>query len=345
MSRRPPPPNRRVDFSFEQRAPRPAAAPPERKKAARGTDPEGVIPVLVEGAGPLFDAVVKAVGAHPRLVAFDGRRGSASGALPAAPAEGGVLLLIDGGALERVVPRIEAALKAGWSVVGSAPALAHPWLYHPELGERLEAAAQAAGRVVLGAGLVPGLVMDRLLAVAGSAVGKVEGFEVERHETFEGAPEAWKSGFPLGGTEDDFETWSARAGAQVEGLAEACALAALGLGLDSDEVEEELAPLLADEDGELMGKRIKAGQVVGMAQSARAFDEGKEVGTLELIRAAGLDGPMDRLRIAGEAGLELSIPKGLGGLKAEAWSLVNTVPSVVAAEAGLLTVLDLPAGR
>ncbi len=38
-------------------------------------------------------------------------------------------------------------------------------------------------------------------------------------------------------------------------------------------------------------------------------------------------------------------PGGIAGDRATAWTMVNSIPALVTAEPGLLTVLDLPAGR
>ena len=129
------------------------------------------------------------------------------------------------------------------------------------------------------------------------------------------------------------------------GLAESCALAALGLGLDCDEVEEELAPVIAEEDVLDGAVKVKQGQVAGIYQQARGFSEGREVVRLELTIAVGAEPAGDVIRIEGEPKIELEVKGGVAGDVATAWAAVNAVPSVVRSEPGLLTVLDLPVGR
>ena len=145
-------------------------------------------------------------------------------------------------------------------------------------------------------------------------------------------------------TEEAFDARAERDEIGHVGLAESCALAALGLGLDCDEVEEELAPVIAEEDvpGAIP---VKAGQVAGVAQSARGFSEGREVIRLDLTIAAGAEPAGDVIRIEGEPNVELRIEGGMPGEAATAWAVVNCVPSVIRSEPGLLTVLDLPSGR
>jgi len=122
------------------------------------------------------------------------------------------------------------------------------------------------------------------------------------------------------------------------------ARAVRALGLDCDEVEEELAAVVAEED--IDGPvPVKAGQVAGITQTARAFAEGRELVRLELTIAVGAEPVGDSVKIEGEPNLELVIEGGTEGELATAWAVVNAVTSVVRAEPGVCTVLDLPVGR
>ena len=59
----------------------------------------------------------------------------------------------------------------------------------------------------------------------------------------------------------------------------------------------------------------------------------------------GADDPRDRIEIDAEPKLSMEIAGGVAGDRATANTLVNAAPRLTAAEAGLLTVLELPAGR
>jgi 2,4-diaminopentanoate dehydrogenase len=146
-------------------------------------------------------------------------------------------------------------------------------------------------------------------------------------------------------TESEFEARADREELGHMGLAESCALAALGLGLDCDEVEEELVPVIAEEEITGAAMPIPKGFVAGVFQRVRGFSEGREVICLEVTIAAGAENSGDRIRIDAEPPVELEIRGGIAGDLATAWAMVNAVPSVVRADPGLLTVLDLPTGR
>jgi len=80
-------------------------------------------------------------------------------------------------------------------------------------------------------------------------------------------------------------------------------------------------------------------------QLARAFHDGKEVANLDLTIALGAPQPRDEIELEGEPGIRVLIPGGTQGDKATCWTVVHAAPLVQGSEPGLISVLDLPAGR
>src|SRR5207245_3104540 len=87
------------------------------------------------------------------------------------------------------------------------------------------------------------------------------------------------------------------------------------------------------------------GGIVGLKQVARAFHDGKEVAVLDLTIALGAPQPRDEIELEGDPGIRILIPGGTPGDKATAWTVVHAAPLVQGSEPGLISVLDLPAGR
>jgi 2,4-diaminopentanoate dehydrogenase len=146
-------------------------------------------------------------------------------------------------------------------------------------------------------------------------------------------------------SEEVFFEQLARVGVGEVGLVESAALCALGLGLDCDDFEEEVAPVIAEEDLESGAFPVKKGRVAGIFQSAVGLQEGQERVRLELTIAVGADEPGDRIVLQAEPPLTVDIPGGVPGDRATAHLVVNAAPRLTAAQPGLLTVLELPAGR
>src|SRR5438477_12808514 len=88
-------------------------------------------------------------------------------------AQGGVVLHATGSRLDDVEGELAQALTAGLSVVSTCEELSYPWLRHPEIAERLDKLAERRKVALLGTGVNPGFVLDRLPATLGSVVGRV----------------------------------------------------------------------------------------------------------------------------------------------------------------------------
>src|SRR6266496_2989659 len=73
-----------------------------------------------------------------------------------------VSVLCTGSRLESVLPQIEEAVRSGLHVVSTCEELAYPELKHSVLAYRIDTLAKEHGVGVLGTGVNPGLVMDRL---------------------------------------------------------------------------------------------------------------------------------------------------------------------------------------
>ncbi len=93
---------------------------------------------------------------------------TASAAEAFARAKGGILLHATGSRLAQIKDQLFAACEAGLSVVSTCEELAYPFLKNADLAEELDRRAQKSGVAILGTGVNPGFVLDRLAATLGS---------------------------------------------------------------------------------------------------------------------------------------------------------------------------------
>lgn len=259
--------------------------------------------------------------------------------------KGVVLLHATGSRLPQVMEQLLDAVKQGVSVVSTCEELAFPHLKYPELADKLDRAAQRAGVAVLGTGVNPGFVLDRLVATLGQVCGPVRHVTATRVVDARTRREALQRKVGAGLSEEEFFELVDKEQLGHVGLVESAALAALGVGLDLDDYEEELTPVFAEEDITGGAFPVKKGRVAGMYQSVVGLEDGQERVRLELTIAVGADNPGDRIEIDADPKLVLEIPGGVAGDRATANAVVNAAPRLTAADAGLLTVLELPAGR
>lgn len=327
----------------------------------------GPVPVVVMGLGFIGQEIARAalqseevevIGAVDRSPSLAGRTltdvlGLPAGTFKVQPTlsqavgrrQGVVLLHATGSRLPQVADQVLEALSHGMYVVSTCEELAFPWFHHPKLAEKLDRAAQRSGTGVVGTGVNPGFVMDRLVATVGQVCGPVRHAKVTRVVDAAKRRPALQRKVGAGLTEDEFFRLVDQDGLGHVGLVESAALCALGLGLDCDDYEEELTPVFADEDLFAGAWPVKKGRVAGVHQTAVALEEGQERVRLELTIAVGVDDAGDRIELDAEPRVQLAIDGGLPGDRATANLVVHAAPRLAAAEAGLLTVLELPAGR
>jgi len=320
------------------------------------------IPVVVMGLGEIGRAIARRALAHPdlRLVgAVDPAKGLAGRPLesligaPAAGltveadpqqalqrARGGVVLHAATSSFEAALPLLRQAVEAGCSVVSTCEELAWPWLDHEAEADALDALCEQRDVAVVGTGVNPGFALDRLPAFLAQVVGEVRHVRGLRVVDLLRRRDALRRKVGVGLSEEAFHAAEEAGTVGHVGLAESAALAAAGCGLEVDEVEEELSPLLAEEEAH----GVKKGQVAGVQQVARAFQEGREVARLELIVALGVDHPRDEVELDADPPLRAVIPGGVPGELATVNAVIHAALAVTE-RCGLITVLDLPAGR
>jgi 4-hydroxy-tetrahydrodipicolinate reductase len=319
------------------------------------------IPVVVSGLGEVGGAIARAVlgsadlrlagAVDPALAgrSLDGVVGTPTGltvesdpgrALRAA--RGGVVLLSGPSRFLEALPAIEQAVRAGLSVVSPCEELAYPWLAHEPEADALDALCERNDVAVVGTGVNPGLALARLPALLSQGTGEVRRLEARRVVDLVARPEAaWRMAGAGMAHEEFLRAVEADAVGQV-GLGEAATLAALGCGLDLDEMEEEAEPVIAERD--LAGPvLVRKGDVAGIRQVARGWQDGREVVRLEVVTAVGAGEPRDEISLEADPPLRLVVPGGLPEISA-AWSVVHAASAVPMLQ-GLVTVLDLPPGR
>src|SRR5262245_16550210 len=212
----------------------------------------GPVPVVVMGLGIIGQEIARAAHASPELKlvgAVDvsptlaGRKlgdlvGNDQIAVKVAPrlpealgkTRGAVLLHATGSRLPQVMEQLLEALEHGMSVVSTCEELSFPFLKYPELAQKLERAAQKAGVTVLGAGVNPGFVMDRLVAVAGQVCGPVRRAVASRVVDARTRREALQRKIGAGLTEEEFNALAEKDLIGHVGMIESAALCSVGLG-------------------------------------------------------------------------------------------------------------------
>src|SRR5438876_1745966 len=246
--------------------------------------------------------------------------------------------------LEKVADQLIECLKAGSCVVSTCEELSYPYRTHPELAEQIDKEAKDWGVALVGTGVNPGFVMDKLAITLAAVSQRIEHAKALR------IVDASKRRLPLqkkigaGLSVEEFRARVKEGTIKHVGLPESVAMVADSLGLAVDEITETIEPKVATEKVTTEFLTVEAGQAAGVHQIARGLCGGKELIYMELQMYVGAKDPGDTITLTGHPNISLTIPGGSPGDIATASVAVNSIPVILSSPAGLRTSRDLPIG-
>lgn len=254
-----------------------------------------------------------------------------------------VVLHATGSFLAEVADQIEAVLSCGVSVVSTCEELAYPFYRHPELASRLDSLARWNEAVLLGTGVNPGFVMDKLVLTLLGGCRTVRRVRAVRVVDASKRREPLQRKIGAGLTQGAFEERRKVGSIGHVGLAESAHMIADVIGVSRDRVlTEELRPVLAEQRVVTPYFRVDTGEVAGIEQNAVITDGGTERVRLELWMFVGAKEPRDAVSIDAAPGIVMTIPGGIHGDEGTAAVIVNCAGLVAGLAPGLRTMLDVP---
>jgi hypothetical protein len=258
---------------------------------------------------------------------------------------------------------VRKILSAGIDVVGSGlGVLQYPWQVIPDKYiQRVEDAAREGDSTVFFTGVDPGFATDLLpFALAGTcqSIEQIRTMEIADYATYDGATVMFDvMGF---GNEIGDLPMLYQPGVLSIAWGTAIRQLAAGLGIEVDEIKDSVEQEPAPEDFDVAVGTIKKGTVAAVRFQIEGMVGGKPAIVVEHItRLRGdlrpdwaqpaQEGGSYRVEITGEPSYVMDIcPTSRNGdhnyaaILAAAGRIVNAIPDVVAAPAGIRTTLDLP---
>ena len=258
---------------------------------------------------------------------------------------------------------VRKILAAGVNVVGSGlGVLQYPWQVIPDKYiQRIEDAAREGDSTVFFTGVDPGFATDLLpFALAGTcqSIEQMRTMEIADYATYDGATvmfDVMGFGNAIGDLPMLYQpgVLSIAWGTAIRQLA-------AGLGIEVDEIKDSVEQEPAPEDFDVAVGTIKKGTVAAVRFQIEGMVEGKPVIVVEHVTRLRPDlrpdwaqpaqpGGSYRVEITGEPSYVMDIcPTSRNGdhnyaaILAAAGRIVNAIPDVVAARAGIRTTLDMP---
>ncbi len=254
-------------------------------------------------------------------------------------------------------------LAAGVNVVGSSAVfLQYPWQVLPDnMLKPIEDAAQEGNSSLFVNGIDPGFANDLIpLALAGTcqSIQQIRCMEIVDYATYDSATvmfDVMGFGKPL-----DEIPMLLQPGVLSLAWGSVVRQLAAGLGIELDSITERQERIPAPEDFEIAAGHIAKGSAAALRFEVQGLVDGHPAVVLEHVTRLREDlcpdwpqpaqpGGCYRIEITGEPSYAvdvcLSSPNGdhnHAGLVATAMRVVNAIPAVVEAPAGIRTTLDLP---
>ncbi|HWR06039.1 2,4-diaminopentanoate dehydrogenase [Sporomusa sp.] len=246
-----------------------------------------------------------------------------------------------------VYPELVLIAESGKNVITIAEEMSAPQVETPELAEKLNNLAKKNGITILGTGVNPGFVLDTLILTLTGAcqvVNKIRAARINDLSPF--GPTVMKTQ-GVGATVEEFHA-GVKTGAIVGhiGFKQSIYLIAKSLGWELDDIVETREPIITNVFRETPHVKVQPGMVAGCRHIARGYKNGEEIITLEHPQQIHpeLEGVKtgDYIVIEGTPTIkfadEQEIPGGIGTMA----TAVNMIPQVINAQAGLLTMPELP---
>ena len=235
-------------------------------------------------------------------------------------------------------------MKKGVNVVSTCEELSYPHLTHPRLAKKLDVLAKKHNVTVLGTGINPGFLMDTLVITLTAACQKIEKIEAVRVMNAATRRLPFQKKIGAGLTVEEFKN-------KIEnkeitghvGLKQSIAMIADTLKWKLEKiVTEPVQPVTAKKTVKSPHITVKAGNVAGLRQKAEGVSKGKKLITLDFQAYIGAEEEYDAITILGVPNVKQKIQPCVHGDLGTAAVITNSIPKVINAPAGLLTMKDLP---
>lgn len=246
--------------------------------------------------------------------------------------------------LRSIYPQIASIVKHGVNVVSTCEELSYPYATEPKLAKQLDALAKKHDATVLGTGINPGFLMDTLVIALTAPCQKIQKIEAVRVMNAAKRRLPFQKKIGAGLTLREFRQKMRKKEITGHvGLEQSIAMIADALAWKLDKVEvEPVEPVVAEKAVESKDIKVKAGCAAGLKQKAKGTMKSKEAIVLDFQAYIGAEEEYDKVTIKGVPPINQKISPCVHGDAGTIGMVINAIPKVINAPAGLLTMKDLP---
>lgn len=245
--------------------------------------------------------------------------------------------------LTKTYPQIAQCIKSRLNVVSTCEELAFPYLKNPEIARKIDQLSKKYGVTVLGTGINPGFLMDTLPIILTVPCIEVYSIAIRRIMYSGNRRISYQKKIGTGMTLEKFNELMGQGKISGHvGLEESIAMIASALNWKLDKIQVfPSTPILTDKELETTFTIIRPNHVCGLKSIAQGFVNGRKAIILEFVSHAKIKKPFDSIIIKGTPNITQKIIGGINGDLGTVGALINAIPNVFKAKAGLITMTDL----
>jgi 2,4-diaminopentanoate dehydrogenase len=254
----------------------------------------------------------------------------------------------------------ERMLSLGINIVTtSVPGLVHPAAFDPRAVDRLAAACRVGGASLYASGIEPGFAGDELVLRLASLTHRIQSVRTQEIFSYTDYPVPFTLFEVFGfGKPPEVKCLMERPGVQSSAWAPSVRMVADHLGAPLERIRETYEKRVTERRLEVAAGVIDAGTVAAVRFETIGVVDGRDAIVIEHVNRMAPDVAPDwptalrdgtyRIALEGEPTLHCELTLGgprdfaQQGLVATAMRVVNAIPYVVAAGAGLVSSMELP---
>lgn len=257
-----------------------------------------------------------------------------------------VILSVDS-YIKNIYPYAMKIIESGKSCIVVAEEMTHPYLANEKLSKDMDKLAKEKGVTILGMDINEGYGLDTLIMNLSSACNNIKEITARRVNDLSNMGINFIKNQGAAMTLRDFEE-EAEKGVIVGhiGLKQAVKLIAKYLGIELDNINESIDPVISNTYRETEVIKIEPGMSAGCNHTVMGMREGKTIITLEHIQEVKPESEAveigDYIDIKGDSDINISIKQRGASVSAALVVATNMIPQVIAANPGLKTMRDFP---
>lgn len=256
-----------------------------------------------------------------------------------------VAIIATSSSLENIFPIINKVVNFGCHVISICEELSYPFENYPKLSKELDNLAKTNNVSIIGTGINPGYLMDLLPIIMTTPCQSITSIKVTRLINSAKRRISFQKKIGTGLSVQEFQKKIRNREITGHiGLTQSIQMILAALGIEYDQIVEFPPKEIISKKNftTSYNEKFPEGFVCGLQSKAIAKKGQNEIVGLDFIAYTGEHEEYDTIEIKGIPNIHQKIIGGVHGDLGTSGIVVNLIPIIIEAKAGLLTMKDIP---